>query len=492
MAAPPGAARPSRSRCRRSSALIIGALALACAGAGGIGRGDELVERQYRISARDVSFDLDRRRAHAEGDALLSYQDIELRADAVDVDIEANTVSAAGNVRLAQGENRLAARSITYNLETRAGTLEQASGQIQGQSQTIYFTAQSLRVTPKEWVLTNGDFTTCDLPHPEYDVSAREIIVRPNERLIARRTRLFFHGRRLLTLPTWHYALARGRAAAPLRPVAGFSRLDGLFGGERYTLDLSESATLEAQAIYTTRRSIRAYADAQARQPWGLAAVTVSRRQDLTQADLGLFAPNAPTSVITLDRLPEVAVALKPTPLGGWVDIAGRVAWGRYFEQPGDARASRLLGDLYVQGHPVSVGRVSLQPLFGTRGAWYDTDQHRSALAWGIVARSRPSDDIALRLGYFHRSGEGSGPFAFDAIDIAREVGVGVGARLGRNWRTEILARYNLDSGSFPAADVTLIRVQHCLEYGFTWRRVGSLFGVTVGLARKGPVRAPE
>jgi hypothetical protein len=473
----------------------VGALAVACATAGGIARADEvLVERQYRISAREVNCDLDRRRVHAEGDARLSYRDIELRADAVDVDMEANTVAAVGDVRLGQAENRLGARSISYDLDKRTGTVEQASGEIrgQGQAQTLYFAAQSLRVTPKEWVLTNGDFTTCDLPHPEYDISAREIIVRPSDRVIARRTRLFFHGRRLLTLPTWHYSLARGRAGPPLAPVGGYSRLDGLFAGERYSLDLSPSATLDAQAIYTTRRGVRAYADAEVRPPWGAAALTVSRRQDLTQADLGLFAPNAPTSIISVDRLPEVAVALQPTRIGRWADVAARVTGGRYYEQPGDARGSRLSTDLYVQGRPATIRKVSLQPLVGGRETWYDTGQHRHALAWGVVARSQPSDDLALHIGYFQRSGAGSGPFAFDAIDIAREIGVGVGARLGRNWRTEVLARYSLDSGTFPAADVTIIRVQHCLEYGLTWRRVGSLFGVTVGLARKGPVRAPE
>ena len=148
--------------------------------------------------------------------------------------------------------------------------------------------------------------------------------------------------------------------------------------------------------------------------------------------------------------------------------------------------------DVYVEGHPIALGaRASLRPVLGWRGVRYDTDQDRSAFAYGISAEYHPREALALRLGYFRRTGSGEGPFAFDALDIARELGLGLAARLGPEWRAEMLVRYDVGDGEFPVLDLTLIRVAHCLEYGVTWHKVRSEFGIRVGLARTGQVEAP-
>ena len=454
----------------------------------GIARGDDvLIERKYRLTAREVDLQLEQRRAHAEGDAVLTYEDIEVRADRVDVDWEAETAAASGNVRVSQNQNVLYASSVDYNLKARTGLLLAAHGETQG----IYFTAQSLRATPKELVLFNGTFTTCDRVPPDYHISAREIIVRPGERLTSRKTAIWYKRRRLLRLPTWHVSLGRGGPSQPFAPIAGYSRLDGAFAGPRIAL-LTPGASLEMEARYTTRRGIRAYAEGALRPAWGTVSVTGSRRQDLTQADLGLFAPPSPITDITLDRLPELAIESNPITLGSWSRAVVRVAAGRYHELPTTADASRAVVDLYLEGTPITVGRrASLQPVVGFRSAWYDTHQHRSAIASGVTAQLAPTEDLALRLGYVHRTANGSGPFAFDAVEIAREFDVGVAARLGPGWRTEILTRHDLDTGNTPVIDVAVIRVAHCLEYGITWKKVGGEFGVRVGLAQTGPVRAP-
>jgi lipopolysaccharide export system protein LptA len=448
---------------------------------------ETFVTRTYRVTARQVDLDLAQQRAHAEGEAVLSSDDIEVRADRIDVDLDAEMAAAAGNVRVSQNQNVLYAASVDYNLKQHTGTLLAAHGQTEG----IYFTAESVRATPKELVLSNGTFTTCDRVPPDYHISAREIIVRPGERLISRKTAIWYKRRRLLRLPTWDISLRRGGPAQPFAPVAGFSRRDGAFAGPHLTL-LAPGASLEMEALYTTRRGIRAFVEGALRPAWGTASVTGSYRQDLTEADLGLFAPPSPTTDITLDRLPEVAVESKPTPLGHWGQAALRVAAGRYHESPTGARASRAVTDVYLEGVPIALGgRASLQPLIGFRNAWYDTHQHRSAVAYGARADAQPTSNVALRLGYIERTASGSGPFAFDAVQIARELDLGLAARLAPDWRTEILARHDLDTDETPVLDVAIIYVAHCLEYGITWKRVGGEFGIRVGLAQTGPVQAP-
>lgn len=453
------------------------------------GNDELLIERKYRMTAREATVDLERRRARAEGDAVLAYEQagVEFRADVIDVDLEAKSVAAAGNVRLLQGDNRLFASAVDYDLNERTGSLQQAHGQVQG----VYFAAESLRATPDQFVLTNGSFTTCDRSDPDYAVTAQEIIVRPNDRVFSRKAALWYKGRRVVRLPNWSFSIAEARPAAPLVPIGGYSSRDGVFAGAHYRLFSSASSGADLEARYTTSRGVRAYALGELRPAWGRVYATVGRRQDLTGADLGLFAPVTPTRDFALDRLPEIAIEPNAVPLGEWGSAGARIAAGQYVEFPTDVRASRAVADFHVEGRTRDIGGgVSMRPLVGVRRAWYDSGQDRSAVAYGINFELQPSENLALRARYLRRDGRGDGPFAFDAIEIARELGLGVAARIGPGWRAEVLARRDLDRGDFPALDVSIIRVAHCLEYGLTWRKVGRELGIRVGLAASGQVEA--
>ena len=491
MALPASSRRPALPHRRGLSlaAAVAGALTVLLSLA--TSQADELlVERKFRITAQELTYNLEQRSAHARGDAALTYEaeGVELRADTIDADLETGAVSAVGHVSVAQGQNRLSAAAVEYNLNDRTGSLQGARGEAQG----VYFTAQSLRATPGQLVLTNGTFTTCDRPDPDYHVSAREVILRPGNRVISRKSTVWFKGHRLIRLPTFDISLKRPQRVTALSPVGGYSRRDGAFGGEHYTILTSANNSIDLDARYTTRRGIRAFGRGDLYPRWGRVTVAAAHRDDLIASDLGLFAPTEPVRDLTVDRLPEIVVASNAVPLAKWGVTTARVAAGNYLEYPTRARASRAVADLYVESLPIAAGaHVSFRPLAGVRGTWYDTHQHRSAVAYGFLADWKPDMDLALRVGFIQRSGSGSGPFAFDAIDILRELDLGLAARLSPGWRTEILARRDLRRGSFPAIDIAVIRVAHCLEYGVTWRKVGGEFGIRVGFAQTGPVVAP-
>lgn len=473
-------------RCARWRSLAV-ALALLLSAAAVTPADELVVERKYRVTAREVNLDLEQRTLRAEGDAILTYQDIELRADTITADLESQSASASGNVRLSHDGDVLFASAVEYDLDDRSGVLTDARGHVRD----IYFSGRSLRLTPQQMVLTGGTFTTCDAPRPHYHVSAQQIVLRPEDRIISRKAALWYHGRRLLNLPNWSHSLRPAEAASPLVPIAGFSRRDGAFAGIRYRFPFAGAASAQLETRYTTARGIRALARAETRHSWGAVAASVSRRDDLTQSDLGLFAPEVPLSDITLDRLPEATVTLDPVPLSRWADVRLRAAGGQYREEPSGVHGARGVVDLYLEGRPVSVGDISMRPLAGVRGVRYDGGQHRSATGYGVALDWQPGADLALHLSYLQRKAHGAGPFTFDAFDLSRELTLGLAARLGENWRAEIIARRDLERGSFPAFDVELTRVDHCLEYGLRWRKVGGEFGFRVGLTQQGPVQAP-
>jgi len=479
--------RPAGSSGARGWPRCLAAAALALFVCGAARADDLLVERKYRLHAREVTLDLEHHRSHAQGEAALTYDDLELRADALDADFSERTVSAAGDVCLQRGRERLFADAADYDLDDRAGVLTGARGQVQG----LYFSARSLEVTPQQMTLSDGSFTTCDAAQPHYRVTAREIVLRPGERVTARRAGLWYGKRRLLTVPHWSQSLRRGQATSPVAPLAGFSRRDGAFAGLRYSLYPAPAVECRLQALYATSRGVRALARVATRHPWGEAALAVSRRDDLSQPDLGLFAPDARLSDLTLDRVPEAAVSLSPVPLGRWVTAGARVAAGHYREEPSGISASRGVADLYLRGRPLPIARgMTASPLFGLRGVRCSGGQDRSAVAYGVILDAQPSRNLGLRAGYLKRHAHGAGPFSFDALDLSRELSVGVTARLGPGWRMEALARRDLERGSLAAFDVGVTRVAHCLEYGLTWRKVGGEFGLRLGLAQAGPAAA--
>ncbi|HEX6202114.1 MAG TPA: LptA/OstA family protein, partial [Thermoanaerobaculia bacterium] len=65
--------------------------------------------------------------AAAIGRVDIQYQDIELAADRIDLDIAANTVTASGHVVLDQGPKRITADQATFDLETKTGEFQNAS-----------------------------------------------------------------------------------------------------------------------------------------------------------------------------------------------------------------------------------------------------------------------------------------------------------------------------------------------------------------------------
>ncbi len=116
-------------------------------------------------SAADLSY---KREDYAvlTGGVQIRYQDIDLKADMAELDLETKVVTATGNVILDQGPRRLTGDTVVFNLDTKTGKLTNSTGHV---APDYYFTGKEVEKTgDNTYVVTDGIFTSCNQEVPDW------------------------------------------------------------------------------------------------------------------------------------------------------------------------------------------------------------------------------------------------------------------------------------------------------------------------------------
>ena len=100
------------------------------------------------------------------GSVEIHYQDLDLKADRLAVDLATKVVTAEGNVILDQGPRRLAGQTLTFDLGTKTGTLTEATAHV---APDYYFAgAEIAKVGDDSYTVTDGTFTSCEGDKPAW------------------------------------------------------------------------------------------------------------------------------------------------------------------------------------------------------------------------------------------------------------------------------------------------------------------------------------
>jgi lipopolysaccharide assembly outer membrane protein LptD (OstA) len=101
-----------------------------------------------------------------EKDAYVKCQDITIRADKMTYNFRTHDSVAEGHVIIDQGPIRLTGDRSVFNVDTKTGTLFNATGAM---SPDMYFTGEKIEKTgDTTYRLTNGMLTSCDLDNPSW------------------------------------------------------------------------------------------------------------------------------------------------------------------------------------------------------------------------------------------------------------------------------------------------------------------------------------
>jgi LPS-assembly protein len=227
----------------------------------------------------------------ASGSVVLTYGDHVLRADQMTYNDDTDDVTADGHVILTGGENdeHIEADHGTYNLRTETGRFYEANGSV-GMSRAYVAPSTTatnaglasvntarqpgyensnpflfegrvvIKTGPTDYTVYNGSVTSCLLPHPDWQLFARKIVLDDGKAKAAGSTFKLL-GLPLLFLPyVTHPVDSQERQSGLLIPEFGYSSASkdtgskGLTIGDQYYLVLGRSADLTLGLLYYSLR----------------------------------------------------------------------------------------------------------------------------------------------------------------------------------------------------------------------------------------------
>ena len=222
-----------------------------------------------------------------DGHALITFRDRTFAADHIEYDADTGDVTMTGHLVVTEAENdlRIEASHGSVNLKTQTGKFYDVSGSVGMRSKTaagvtldtgsrrgsapgeagrkVYANGNPFLFTgrmvvksgPREYQIYDGTVTSCQLPNPDWLLSAKEFSM---DGTTARARSSIFH---LMSFPVlWlpyvtHPVNADQRESGILIPEIGFnSASKGTTVGEQVYWAINRSADLTAGAIYYSAR----------------------------------------------------------------------------------------------------------------------------------------------------------------------------------------------------------------------------------------------
>ena len=209
----------------------------------------------FTVTADRIEYDSLARTLRADGHVQASGGDAVITADHLEGSADTQEVTASGHVVLTQGLTTATGTLLTYNLGTKVGRMENMAGQFG----PLHVSGQAIEIAPGQDVVSEASMTPCDPDHPFYKVTAKKIVIVPDQSVTAYDASLWVGGVRVITLPSYTAGL-RGRSG----PSLGYNSLDGAYieyansfpvGGWRdeYRIRLATTTSLSAENILSER-----------------------------------------------------------------------------------------------------------------------------------------------------------------------------------------------------------------------------------------------
>ena len=226
------------------------------------------------------------------GNAEIQYGTYVLHADDITYNSDTGEATADGHVMLDGGpsDEHVEAGHATYNLKTESGRFEHVAGSIGAgkrgnrlvltSSNPFFFSGKVLEKTgPDHYKVYDGTVTTCELPHPKWQFSARKVVVEVGGTAKIYHTSFGLRGIPVLYLPFATLPAERlPRQTGFLIPNIGTSSIKGEILGESLFWAINRSMDAHFGAEYFSKRG------------WAPQGEFRARPSDKSFADLTYFS----------------------------------------------------------------------------------------------------------------------------------------------------------------------------------------------------------
>lgn len=225
----------------------------------------DALESKVTYKAKDsIRFDLKNQQIYLFGESEIYYQDIELKAEEIESDLDSNIVTARGKKDstdnyfgepvFKQASKEFNAHEIKYNFDTKKGLItdvktQEGEGYIHGNK--IYKNPDNILY------IKNGKYTTCNLAEPHYHFGATKLKIIPNDKIITGPADLFIEKAPTpFAIPFGFFPNSNKQKSGIIIPAPGESQQYGFFlinGG--YYLYINEYIDAEITADFYAKGS---------------------------------------------------------------------------------------------------------------------------------------------------------------------------------------------------------------------------------------------
>lgn len=231
------------------------------------GKGEELISSPVKYSAMDSTSVLaDSQVVYLYGKATVNFEDLELKADFIRIDMNAKEVAAAGlpdsngvlqgKPEFAQGDQRFKATSMRYNFGSKKGKINYV---ITSEGEGYIHGATVKKDPENNFFIRNGQYTTCDQDTPHYAIVSSKLKVIKNDRIVTGPSYLAIENLPTpIAIPFGFFPNKRGRSSGIMVPAFGesaergfyFQKLGYYFGFNDY-FNLALTTDLYTKGSYT-------------------------------------------------------------------------------------------------------------------------------------------------------------------------------------------------------------------------------------------------
>jgi hypothetical protein len=440
-----------------------------------------LEEAPISITAREIVREREDGPVVARGGVTLTQGAVRLTAEQLSADPDSGDVTAEGDVVFTDPDRTVRGRTLSYNAYTRRVRASDVETVVQG----VIVRARTVDVVSTRYAVGRATVTTCELPHPHYRLTARSVVLIPNDRIVARRVGIWLFGTRLFVVPRLaaRIGTGRGEGGGTPFPRLGRNRRDGFFVANVFPLLARPRLSLDLDARLSLRRGFTGGLEAAA--PMG------ERLQLISALKIREESSNQRTRFMEVDRLPEVGLLwVSPGPGGAArrpVERRREASPPQPEGQPSEPESTEAVEEpafrpLRQVGSDVAHQTGLLRP--PTRGRWYLRAQ--STLGYfqqhqheAVPEQSGPRLDLratGARSG-LHLLGVAlpviqlfARQSFYDGGDTYAVMGIAAGQdwRLGRHWSSRLRAFLHTTRGHTPF-EFDRVEVRNELQPGLTY-----------------------
>ena len=160
------------------------------------------------------------------GDAKITYQDINMEADSLHLNLDNKTAYSTGDAMIKQLGQIFLSQDIKMDVDSKKGILENAAGSME---QGFIYGSQIRKIDDKVYDIDDGIFTTCDDIDPHFYIKSKKLRIFLNDSIVGKPVVYYVNHFPVMALPFATFSIERGRNNGFLIPQPGWNNSEGKY-----------------------------------------------------------------------------------------------------------------------------------------------------------------------------------------------------------------------------------------------------------------------